>query len=157
VTWAEGNVTITDSYLHDPVPYNPSTDPHTSALQIPAGTSNVAVRRNRIYGQYRDTSNFGTAALTVGTGTSNIVVDNNIFAGGGYTLYCNQRGAGINSSYTNNRFSRVFVSTVGGFGPWTECNDENIAGNVYHETGQLLPGQVQVTQPATPLNFRIIQ
>jgi hypothetical protein len=157
VTWAEGNVTIEDSYLHDPIPYDPVTDPHTSSIQLPSGTSNVTIRHNRIYGQYLNQSNFGTTALTMGGGTSNITVDNNILAGGGYTLYCNQGGKGTNDSYINNRFSRVFVATVGGFGPWSDCADENISGNVYHETGQLLPGQTQLVAPAAPTNARIIR
>ena len=41
---------------------------------------------------------------------------------------------------TNNRFSRIYVATVGGFGPlYQTCNDDNLSGNVYHETGQPVP------------------
>jgi hypothetical protein len=144
ILWAENNVLIEDSYLHDPIPYDPVRDPHTDAVQIPGGASNITIRHNRIYGGYIDQSNFGNSAITmgsVGDPTSNIIVDNNILAGGGWTMYCNPGGRGLNNAYTNNRFSRIFVSTVGGFGTWAECGDENISGNVYHETGQLLPGQ----------------
>jgi hypothetical protein len=136
--WADRNVTIDASYIHDVIPYDPVLDPHTDGVQIPGGGSNVTIRRNRIYGGYINQSNFGNSAITMGGGTSNIIVDSNILAGGGYTLYCNQFGRGTNNAYTNNRFSTVFVPTVGGFGPWTECADENISGNVYHETGQAI-------------------
>jgi hypothetical protein len=133
--WAEHNVIIEDSYLHDPIDYDPATDPHTDGIQLPTGATNITIRHNRIYGNYVGGSNFGNSAITIGGSTSGITVDNNILAGGGYTMYCNQFGRGTNSAYTNNRFSTVFVPTVGGFGPWSECADENISGNVYHETG----------------------
>jgi hypothetical protein len=157
IMWAERNVTIEDSYLHDPIPYNPQTDPHTDSVQIPGGGSNITIRHNRIYGGYISGSNFGNSAITMGGGTSNIIVDNNVLAGGGYTMYCNQGGRGTNDVYRNNRFSRVLVSTVGGFGPWTDCTDENISGNVYHETGLLLPGQSTPPPPAAPTALRIIR
>jgi hypothetical protein len=39
----------------------------------------------------------------------------------------------------NNRFSRVFISTVGGFRPWVWCTDEPVvSGNVYYESGRPL-------------------
>jgi hypothetical protein len=160
VLWASRNVTVEDSYLHDPIHYDPATDPHTDTIQIPAGASNITIRHNRIYGDYVNQSSFGTSAITIGGGTSSILVDNNVLAGGGYTLYCDQEnhgGPSTNTAYRNNRFSRVFVSTVGGFGPWSDCTDEVISGNVYHETGQLLPGQTQTTVPAAPANVRIIR
>jgi hypothetical protein len=144
IAWAEENVTIEDSYFWDVMNYNSTDDPHTVAIQIPAGGYNIKIRHNRLYGNYVNQSSFGTAAISIGGGTSNILVDSNILAGGGYTLYCDQEahgGPSTNTTYTNNRFSRIFISTVGGFGPWTDCTDEYIVGNVYHETGQLLPGQ----------------
>jgi hypothetical protein len=158
ILWADGNATIEDSYIHDPIPYDPTTDPHTDSVQLPGGASNVTIRHNRIYGGYIGGGNFGNSAITMGGGTSNIIVDNNILAGGGYTLYCNQGGRSATDSYTNNRFSRIYISTVGGFGPWTDCDDENTSGNVYHETGQLLPGQkTTVAAPRAPTNLRIVK
>jgi hypothetical protein len=157
ILWADRNVTIEDSYLHDPVPYDPSTDPHTDTIQIPGGGSNITIRHNRIYGSYINSSNFGNAAITMGGNTSNITVDNNILAGGGYTIYCNQFGRGTNNAYVNNRFSTIFTPKVGGYGPWTDCGDENISGNVYHETNVLLPGQSGPAPPRVPTNVRIIR
>jgi hypothetical protein len=141
--WAEYNVTIEDSYLHDNIPYDPVTDPHTDGIQIPSGSHDVTIRHNTIYGGYIDQSNFGNSAITSGRvsdgGTTNILVQDNLLAGGGYTLYCTE-GVANNYRVINNRFSRVYVSTVGGFGPWTDCEDEaQVTGNVIHETGQPLP------------------
>jgi hypothetical protein len=133
--WAEHNVLVEDSFIHDPIDYNPATDPHTDGVQLPSGATAITVRHNRIYGNYVSTTNFGNSAITIGHTTSGVTIDNNILAGGGYTMYCNQTGDSTNGSYTNNRFSTIFAPSVGGYGPWTDCADENISGNVYHETG----------------------
>ena len=64
-----------------------------------------------------------------------MTVDNNLLAGGGYTVYC-PGGQPSSFTFTNNRFSRIYVSTVGGFGPlYSSCSDDLGPGNVYHETG----------------------
>jgi pectate lyase len=145
IIWAERNVVIEDNYIHDPIPcciWAPRPIPHTDSIQIPSGAVNIIVRNNRVYGGYVNRRDFGNAAFTAGGNVGGVVVDNNIFAGGGYTVYCEEEGSGGNGSpafqITNNRFSRVFVSTVGGFGPSTRCSDEIQSGNVYHETGQPL-------------------
>ena len=138
VIWAETNVLIEDSYLHDPIDYDPATDPHTDTIQIPSG-KNIKIRNNTVLGNYANQQSFGNSAITVGGNTVDITIDGNLLAGGGYTVYCNQPGRGTNFRITNNHFSRILVSTVGGFGPWTECKDESqVTGNVYHETGQAL-------------------
>ena len=137
--WAENNVIIEDSYLHDPIHYDPVTDPHTDTVQIPEGATNITIRNNTIYGDYVNQDSFGTSAIMGGYRTSNILITGNLLAGGGYTVYCNEDGPGNNFRFTNNRFSRIFVSTVGGFGPWIDCQDETqVTGNVYHETGNAL-------------------
>jgi hypothetical protein len=144
IIWAERNVVIEDSYLHDPIPCCrwPEPKPHTDSIQIPTGAVNIRVKNNRVYGGYIDQSDFGNAALTMGGNVGGVVVDNNIFAGGGYTVYCEHENVGGNGSpplqVTNNRFSRVFVSKVGGFGPSAECSDDIQWGNVYHEAGEPL-------------------
>ena len=65
----------------------------------------------------------------------NILIENNLFAGGGYTLYCDQKSRGVNYRVINNRFSRKFSPEAGFFGPSTECSDESQSGNLYHESG----------------------
>ena len=92
VLWVDGNVTIEDSYLHDPIPYNIVTDPHTDTVQLPSGASNVTIRHNRIYGNYLSASDFGNSAITTGGGVSNLLIENNLLAGGGYTLRCEGGG-----------------------------------------------------------------
>jgi hypothetical protein len=114
--WAESNVTIQDSYLHDNVHYDPALDPHTDGVQLPTGASNITVRHSTIYGGYVNQSDFGNSAITTAGGMSNILFTNNLLAGGGYTLRC-QGAGGSSFSITGNRFTTKLVSTVGGFGP----------------------------------------
>jgi F5/8 type C domain len=139
IFWASQNVLIEDSYIHDPIEYDRVRDPHTDSIQMPAGASNITIDHNTVYGGYVNQSNFGNSAIGGHRlPMSNITINNNLVAGGGYTVYCPQ-GAGTNYRFTNNRFSRIFVSTVGGFGPWLDCKDEPVvSGNVYHESGSPL-------------------
>lgn len=135
--WAGDNVTIEDSYLHDPIPYDPETDPHVDGIQMYFG-SNVTMRHNRIYAGNK--SNVANSAI-ITQYASNVTIDNNLLAGGGYTVYCNDKGSGV-LRVTNNHFSTIFFPKVGLYGPWLNCkNQSQVTGNVYHETGQLLPGQ----------------
>ena len=140
IIWAQTNVVIEDNYIHDPIPcciWNPI--PHTDSIQTGAGGSNIRIDHNTVYGGYLDQLDFGNAAITMsaspGTGVTNVVVNNNLMAGGGYTFYCPGNDGGF--SWTNNRFSRIFVNTVGGFGPvYPTCWQHTHSGNVYHETGE---------------------
>jgi hypothetical protein len=141
IIWAERNVAIMDSYIHDPIPCCGAAQPHTDSVQTPSGGSNIVIRHNRIYGGYLSGANFGNAAITAsaspGTAVTSMVVDNNLLAGGGYTLYC--PGADGGFTWTNNRFSRIYVSKIGGFGPvYGTCALHTNSGNVYHETGKPL-------------------
>jgi hypothetical protein len=143
IFWASNNVLIENSYIHDPIPCCIPGAPHTDSIQTPAGANNITIRHNTVFGGYIGQSNFGNSAITTaaspGDVATNMKVDNNLLAGGGYTVYC---PGGYSSSYsiTNNRFTRIFVSTVGGFGPaYRSCSDDIKSGNVYHETGGPVP------------------
>lgn len=114
--WAEHNVTIRDSYIHHLIDYDPVHDPHTDGVQIPSSATNLTIDHNRIYGNYVDPSSFGSSALTTASGMSNVSITSNLFAGGGYALRCQGAAGSTTFVVTGNRFSTIFVSTVGGFG-----------------------------------------
>jgi hypothetical protein len=141
IFWSSSNVLIEDSYIHTPIPCCTATQPHTDSIQFNENSSsNVTIRHNRIYGGYINQSNFGNAAIQVGFNPTNVTIDDNILAGGGHTLRLLKATNSTNLQVTNNRFSRVFVSTVGGFGPH-DGNKQNAdvwSGNVYHETNEPL-------------------
>jgi hypothetical protein len=134
-------VTIEDSYIHDLVEVG--ADPHTDGIQfgaghfvggnVVAGVLNITIRHNTIYVPH------GTSAIISNWDGSdtNVLIQNNLLAGGAYTLYCEQMGShGTNYQVINNHFSRIFFPTVGAYGPSADCHDETYSGNVYHETGQ---------------------
>ena len=138
LVWVEENSLIEDNYIHDPEPYDPATDPHTDGIQMPSTTVNVTLLHNTIYGGYLSQQNFGNSAITTGVSV-NVRVLNNLLAGGGHTLRCPAEHD-TDLQWHDNRFSRIFVSTVGGFGPIDgNCQFFPNSGNVYHETGLPIP------------------
>jgi hypothetical protein len=142
------NVVIEDSYIHDL--YNDEIA-HTDGIQfgighfvdgqIVPGVLNITIRHNTIYSMGVDGS-FGTSAIISNrtpNNDHNVLIENNLMAGGAYTLYCDQDGAtGVNYRVVNNHFSRRFSPKVGFWGPSADCADETQSGNVIHETGQPL-------------------
>lgn len=134
-------VTIEDSFIHNL--YN-GNDAHADGIQLASrwngvtyiqGAKDVVVRHNTIYSA--DASGaLGTSALISNPkGDENILIENNLLAGGAFTLYCPVDVKGVNYSVLDNHFSTKFSSTVGAFGASTGCSDETKSGNVFHETG----------------------
>jgi hypothetical protein len=166
--WCEQDCTIEDSYVHEIVPcdigplydcgHSEEDPPHTDGIQGSEGADNITIRHNTVYGHYQeqddpgtpgvDEGRFGNAAINVAggigsAGATNMTYEDNLLAGGGYTLYCPGNTSATNT-FTGNRFSTIFtaedpnadVSDVGGFGPtYPSCDDEpNFdATNVFHD------------------------
>lgn len=126
---ADYDVTIRDSYIHSF--YNDGSG-HTDGIQM-GGGSNITYQHNTIINA--DPS--GTSAIIGDTGSfSNVLITQNLFAGGGYSLYC-AISPGANYRVTDNHFSRELYSTGGFYGPWIYCqNATQVTGNVWHDTGQ---------------------
>jgi hypothetical protein len=141
----DANVTVEDSYMHDL--FN-SAAAHTDGIQfayghyvngqVVQGAINVTITHNTIYGMGVDGS-FGTSAIITNRGgDTNVLIQDNLLAGGAFTLYCEQGATGKNYRVLDNHFSRKFGSNVGAYGPSTDCSDETQSGNVVHETGQAI-------------------
>jgi hypothetical protein len=74
---------------------------------------------------------------------SEVTIKNNLMAGGAFSLYC-PRERSSNVRIIENRFSRIYFPKGGAYGPWTDCEKvAELYGNVWNNTGQLLPGQVR--------------
>lgn len=139
--WCDHDCTIQDSYVYDIIPCDivvacdAETAPHTDGIQIPSGASNIVVDHNRVIGGYTDATKFGNSAITVANnnpvGLTNVSVTDNLVAGGGYTIYCPTLGSAI--TLTGNRWSTVYTSTVGGFAPQADCEDETLSDNLYYD------------------------
>ena len=130
------NITIQDSYVHDL--YN-SAAAHTDGFQmggghyvngqVVAGALNVTFDHNTIFGIGADGS-FGTSAIISNRGgDTNILIQNNLLAGGAFTLYCEQGAKGNNYRVISNAFTRAFSQKVGFYGASTDCSDETQSGN----------------------------
>jgi uncharacterized protein DUF4082 len=120
---------VQDNYIHDLA--------LTGGDHINGTTSNASdgstltLRHNTVLNKYQQTDaislfeDFGVQA--------NRVIDDNLMAGGGYTLYggANPGGAATsNIKITNNRFSKLYFPHGGYFGPVTAF-DQHGSGNVW--------------------------
>ena len=75
---------------------------------------------------------------------TNMVIDDNLLGGGAFTLYCEHNGIAFagTSEVRRNHFTTRYRSTVGAFGPTSDCADEVTSGNVYDDgpnAGQPVP------------------
>jgi hypothetical protein len=132
---ADGEITVEDSYIHD---LYADEVTHTDGMQITDVGKNITVRHNTISAGLLGNAAIITPRVTAGI-VDNILIQENLFSGGGYTLYCEQDGPATNYRVIDNHFSTVFHPTVGEYGPSTDCNDEPVVtGNVIHETGEPL-------------------
>jgi len=135
-------ITVEDSYIHDL--YNTSAS-HTDGIQLGGGHwngsafvccgLNVTIRHNTIYGVGADGSLGTSAIISNPKGDKNILIQDNLLAGGAYTLYCDYQGTATNYQVIGNHFSRQFSSKVGAYGPSEGCGDETQSGNIYQESG----------------------
>jgi hypothetical protein len=108
---------------------------HFEDGQVVPGSRNLTIVHNTIFGT-GDDGGFGTSAIISNkSGDTNVLIQNNLMAGGAYTLYC-EGAKGSNYRVLDNHFSTRFKSSVGYFGISSECSDETQSGNVIDETGR---------------------
>lgn len=112
---------------------------HFDGLQSDGGTG-ITIRHNTIRNPCGQTS-----AILISTNTSpinDVTIENNLLAGGGWTLYCASevRPAGGTEVVRGNRFSRVYFPGGGRLGPAAYCEYPNVvwSGNVWDDTGAAL-------------------
>jgi len=101
------------------------------------GGHNITIRHNTIRNPCGQTSNILMSSNT--DGISNVRIEDNLLAGGGYSLYCNAGPDVPNETVTGNRFSKRYYATGGHWGPTAHCEDADVfSGNVWDETGASL-------------------
>ena len=115
------NMVVQDSYIHD---LYITANSHNDGMQS-LGTTSLTVRHNTII-----VKDGATSAIILFTGSAsdmrNILIDNNLMAGGAYTVYGgNQSGSDVKSrvsniTISNNRISTQIFTRGGAYGPFTQ-------------------------------------
>jgi hypothetical protein len=111
--------------------------PHYDGFQSDGG-NNITIHHNTIRNPCGQTS-----AILMSTNTSsirNVTIQDNLMAGGGYTLYCSGSPTyppvGGTETVTGNRFARSFFSKGGQWGPTTGCETATTYNNnIWDDTG----------------------
>jgi hypothetical protein len=106
---------------------------HFDGFQTDGGANNV-LRHNTVRNPCSQTSDILISSNTSHVSTTTI--DNNLLAGGGYSLYCAAGSASTvdHITATNNRFARSFYSSAGYWGPTAYCDNAVYSGNVWDDT-----------------------
>lgn len=131
---------IEDNYIHSPK-YFPGD--HIDGIQSNSGPGNgqtLIIRHNTIIIDYEQTASI---ALFQDFGVQHsAVIENNLLAGGGYTIYggAGKYGKSSNIRIVNNKFSRQVYPKGGNFGPvayWDGDGSGNVwQGNTWLDTGE---------------------
>lgn len=137
------DVVLEDSWIHD---IYGSGSSHNSGVGSNGGR-NFTVRGNNI--DCSTLPNCSGALVLYGDfdPVADVLVENNLFNGGGYCVY----GGSVpdkafpiasNTRFIGNAFGRAAFGKCGYYGPYTSWSDANgnaWTGNVWHDTGDLIP------------------
>jgi len=129
------NVVVQDSYIHD---LYITANSHNDGMQS-LGTTSLTVRHNTII-----VKDGATSCVILSTGSAsdmrNVLIDNNLLAGGAFTVYGGyQSGSDVQSrvsniAITNNRISTQIFARGGAYGPFTSVDSPVVmSGNVWHD------------------------
>jgi Right handed beta helix region len=135
---AEGN------YIHDP---GYVAGDHTNGFFVNGGTEPLTIEDNTIFDSLAQTDAISLDASSSGP-VANKTVENNLLAGGGYTIY---GGDSLGNTISNiviegNRFGQQYFSLGGQYGPVAYFTTAASAGtgnvwsnNIWDTTGQAIP------------------
>lgn len=136
-----------DNYIHDSANWPSVAGDHTDGLQTYgwAGSGGLRIEHNTIMavetGGERtgsSTTYYCSSAIALSQDQHDLTINNNLLAGGTYTIYGNAQAGGspANTKVTNNRFSTRYGAKVGQYGTSQGFASNTVwTGNVIHETG----------------------
>lgn len=140
---ANGAGYVHDNFIHDFQQWDggPDKESHCDCIQTFtfAGASGQRVIHNTFWGYASsgDMAPWPTSSCYAGSSQmSNVTIENNLIAGGGWSIYGTQDGTGSGWKVINNHFSTKFYPKGGYYGIATGLSNEQWSGNVWHETGQ---------------------
>jgi hypothetical protein len=119
--------TVTGNYIHDP---GYVAGDHTNGIFDAGSTQPLMIDHNTILNSYGQTDAVSLDASVTGHPVANKTIENNLLAGGSYTIY---GGASLSNATSHiliegNRFSRLYYPGVGQYGMVT-CFDSRAPGN----------------------------
>ncbi len=130
---ADGN------YIHDPGYINGD---HTNGFYVNGGTKPLTIENNTVFDGLNQTDAINLDAGSSGVPVANKTIENNLLAGGAYTIY---GGSALSNPTSNivirgNRFGQQFHLSSGQYGPvayFTPTGTGNVwSGNFWDTTGQ---------------------
>jgi Right handed beta helix region len=133
--------TITGNYIHNPG-YVPGD--HTNGIFDTGTTQPLTITGNTILNSFGQTDAISLDASQPGQAIANKTIENNLLAGGSYTIY---GGNSLNNTSTrmlieNNRFGQQYYPRSGQYGPvaYFTTSATNIwIGNIWDTTGATIP------------------
>jgi hypothetical protein len=129
---------VTGNYIHDPGYIDGD---HTNGIYVGGTTQPLTISHNTIFNNLGQTDTINLDATSSGQQVANTIIENNLLAGGGYSIY---GGNALNASTSNiviknNRFSAIFYSQSGQYGYLDEFDPAapgNVwSGNIWDATG----------------------
>lgn len=133
---------VQDSYIHD---MGFKSGDHTNGTTDNGGSrSPLTLRHNTVFNQHPQTD---AISLFQDFGTqTNRTIENNLVAGGGYTIYGGANPGGAQTSnirIVGNRFSRLYYSNAGSYGYATAFDargpGNEWSGNIWDDSGATVP------------------
>jgi hypothetical protein len=134
---------ISNNYIHD---LGYQTGDHLDGIASDSGdSSGLTINHNTVFLRQAQTTAIG---LFEDFGTQlDCLIENNLIAGGGYALYAGANPGGAQTSnirVLSNRFSRIYYSHSGYYGPYTAYGEHSPgnrwSGNVWDNTGKTVAG-----------------
>jgi hypothetical protein len=133
---------VNGNYIHNPG-YIPGD--HTNGFYVNGGTEPLTIENNTIFINQVQTDTINLDAGSSGVPVANKTVENNLLAGGGYTIYGGTSPANPTSHIVieGNRFGQLYYPRSGQYGPgayFAPTGTGNVwSGNVWDTTGQAIP------------------
>jgi hypothetical protein len=133
---------VNGNYVHDP---GYVAGDHTNGFYVNGGTEPLTIENNTIYDSLGQTDAINLDAGSSGVPVANKTVENNILAGGAYTIY---GGDALGNPTSNivikgNRFGELYYPKGGQYGPIAYFNPTGTgnvwSGNIWDLTGQTIP------------------
>jgi hypothetical protein len=133
---------VEGNYIHDP---GYIAGDHTNGFYVNGGTEPLTIENNTIYDSLGQTDAINLDVGSSGVPVANKTIENNILAGGAYTIYGGDALGNPTSSIVikGNRFGELFYPQGGQYGPvayFDPSGKGNVwSGNTWDLTGQTVP------------------